>query len=570
MDTPAANGLDMIALVVGLLGGLSIFLYGMNQMTDALKAAAGGGMSTVLSKLTGNRFTAAITGAFVTGVIQSSSVTTVLVVGFISAGLMSLQQSVGVIMGANIGSTVTAQLIAFKITAAALPLITVGFAMLFVSRRDWVRMVGTMVMGLGMIFLGMGLMSKATYPLREFDPFIEAMRSIDRPVLAILASAVFTAIVQSSAATTGIVIVLAGQGFITLEAGIALALGSNIGTCATALLAALGKPRPALQAAVAHIFFNVAGVILWLPLIGLLATIVREISPGHADLEGTARMAAETPRQIANAHTFFNVANTVVFIWFTGPIAALVSRLVPVRPEIAPEVAQPLYLDEVYLETPALAIDRIRLECAHLGELVLTSMDSMGPDRGGRTDPETIAGNIADVTSVHSGIVAYAQDLLRESVSAGEASRVEDLLAVAGHLYSISDTIAVNVRRIAREARERGLTASQETQMLFDELHATVRSAVELAIQAVWEQDRAAAMQVVAMKAEVSEQADRLAARLSERLTAPDPNRIEIYRLESEVIEILKRLYYFAKRVAKIVAKDLAEPELDEERGRAA
>jgi phosphate:Na+ symporter len=475
---------------------------------------------------------------------------------------MSLQQSVGVIMGANIGSTVTAQLIAFKITAVALPLITIGFAMLFASKRDWVRLVGTMFMGLGMIFFGMGLMSDATYPLRDYDPFINAMRSIDKPLLAIIASAAFTAVVQSSAATTGIVIVLAGQGFITLEAGIALALGSNIGTCATAMLAAIGKPRPALQAATAHVLFNVLGVALWLPLIGLLAGIVRDISPAYPDLEGVAQMAKETPRQVANAHTFFNVANTVVFIWFTGPIAALIARLVPLKPEVVPEVARPKYLDAVFLETPALAADRIRLECGHLGELVLGTVDSI--ESRDAAPPEAIAENIDDVTSVYEGIVEYAQDLLRSSLSTAESQRVEDLLGVAGHLFSVADSIAVNGRRIAREARERGLTASDETKAMFREFLAVIREGIEQAIEAVREEDAAAAARVVAMKATVAEHAERLSKRLSERLAAPDPNRIDVYRLESEVIEIYKRLYYFAKRIAKIVAKHLEEPEIEE------
>ena len=560
MDTSVPSQVELVSLGVGLLGGLSLFLFGMTQMTDALKAVAGGGMSAVLGKLTGNRFTAALTGAFVTGVIQSSSVTTVLVVGFISAGLMTLQQSVGVIMGANIGSTVTAQLIAFRITDAALPLITVGFAMLFVSKRDWVRMLGTMIMGLGMIFFGMGVMSDATAPLRTYEPFIETMRSIHRPLLAVLAGAAFTAIVQSSAATTGLVIVLAGQGLITLETGIALAFGSNIGTCATALLASLGKPRSALQAAIAHVLFNVAGVVLWLPLIGVLARAVEAISPSYPELEGAARMAAETPRQVANAHTLFNLANTVLFIWFTGPIARLIEWLLPLKPEVAPKVAKPLYLDAVYLETPALAIDRIKLECGHLGELVLASVDTIEANEVGRRSPEGIAANIGDVKSVYAGILAYAQDLLRRHVSGREAARIDDLLLVAGHLYSISDTIAVNARGIAREARERGLTASAETQRQFDQFFITIRRAIELSIQAVRDEDLQTAERVIAMKAEVVEHSDRLSKRLSERLLAPDPGRIEVYRLESEVIEIFKRLYYFAKRIAKIVASEIEEP----------
>ena len=327
----AAADPDFVNVTVGVLGGLALFLFGIGQMSDALREIAGGRMRYLLSRLTKNRVTGALTGAVVTAIIQSSSVTTVLLVGFISAGLMSLAQSVGVILGANIGSTFTAQVIAFDVTRYALPLITIGFAITFVGRKDRVRRVGSLVMGFGMLFFGMELMGGATAELRSYPPFIDAMREIDNPILAIGLGAFFTAVIQSSAATAGIVIVLASQGLLNLEAGIAIVIGSNIGTCATALLAALGKRREAMQAALVHVIFNVAGALLWVFFIGYLGDIVRLLSPGYDHLQGTARLAAETPRQIANAHTVFNVVNTLLFLPFTVPLAALVQRILPER-----------------------------------------------------------------------------------------------------------------------------------------------------------------------------------------------------------------------------------------------
>jgi phosphate:Na+ symporter len=289
-------------------------------------------MKGILAKLTVNRFMGVGTGALVTAVIQSSSVTTVLVVGFISAGLMSLSQSVGVIMGANIGTTITAQIVAFKITKAALGMIAVGFAMLFIAKNDRTKHYGEMLMGLGMVFFGMHVMSEAMEPLRSYQPFLDLMKTMDNPLVGVLIATAFTALIQSSSASTGIVIVMASQGFISLQAGIALAFGANIGTCATALLAVIGKPREAVRAALVHLFFNVCGVLIWLPFIGFIANLVTAISPSYPDLSGAARLAAETPRQIANAHTFFNVANTLIFIWFTTQIARLVEWLVPDKP----------------------------------------------------------------------------------------------------------------------------------------------------------------------------------------------------------------------------------------------
>lgn len=255
--------LDWWQLIVSVGAGLAIFLYGLLLLTDGLKRAAGSTMKRILGRMTSNRFKGALAGAFITSVIQSSSVTTVLVAGFISAGLMGLTESVGVIMGANIGTTITAQIVAFKVTKAALVLIAIGgigFVFSSVQKRKNIFLIS---LALGFIFFGMTLMSDGTAPLRTYAPFIDFMQWIESPLLGILAGALFTAIVQSSSATTAIVIVLATQGLVTLEGGIALAFGANVGTCVTAFLASLGNPVDAKRAALVHVMFNVAGVLIW-------------------------------------------------------------------------------------------------------------------------------------------------------------------------------------------------------------------------------------------------------------------------------------------------------------------
>jgi phosphate:Na+ symporter len=543
--------LSLGPLLMGLFGGLAIFLFGMEQMTDALKSVAGAGMSKVLGTLTKNRFTAAITGAFVTAVIQSSSVTTVLVVGFISAGLMSVQQSIGVIMGANIGTTVTAQIIAFKITKYALALVAIGFAATFFSkRRTWTRY-GAMVMGLGMIFLGMAIMSEATTPLRDYDPFIELMGRMSSPLLGILVAAVFTALVQSSSATTGIVIVLASQGFITLDAGIALAFGANIGTCVTAALAALGKPREATQAAVAHLLFNLLGVAIWLPFIAPLADAVVAISPARADLEGTARLAAETPRQIANAHTIFNVANTVIFIWFTGPMARLVIRLLPPRPAVVPRVARPKFIQDVYLETPALALDRARLEIARLGRHAIELSADAGPVVRSGTDEQLdgIVDRAHDNQLLYDAITRYVRKLSSGPLSPAETRRLSALTAIAAHVQHIAETIAVNQVAVGRERLDRNVTFGEETVERVRALGTRVREAIDLAIKAL--EDPTLAPRVVEMKSDIQTLVAEVVEHLAQRLVSDDPHRSVLYRLETQAVEILQREYYFAKRIAK-------------------
>jgi phosphate:Na+ symporter len=244
-------------MTIKLLGGLALFLYGMEKMTDGLKAAAGKQMNTLLAKLTGNPILGAITGAIVTAVIQSSSVTTVLVVGFVSAGLMTLVQSVGVIFGANVGTTITAQIVAFNTTALAYPLIAIGFVMTFVWKQGVARHYGAMLMGLGLIFYGMAAMGSAMSPLRTHEGFAELLQSLQNPILGMLAGAVFTALVQSSSATIGLAVVMATQGLLSLPAGIAILFGAKIGTGITAVLAAIGKPQDAKRAAAVHVLFNV-------------------------------------------------------------------------------------------------------------------------------------------------------------------------------------------------------------------------------------------------------------------------------------------------------------------------
>ena len=374
-----ATSIDWFKLVMGLFGGLALFLFGIDQMSNGLKAVAGERMATMLGGMTRNRFIGAITGAFVTAVLNSSSVTTVLVVGFITAGIMSLTQSIGVIMGANIGSTMTAQIVAFNVTQYAMLPIAIGFGMIFFGKTEKMKHGGAMLFGLGLLFGGMGVMSDSMYPLRSYPPFLELMTKLENPILGILAGAIFTGLVQSSAATTGIAIVMASEGLMSLPAGIGLALGANIGTCVTAILAALGKPVAARRAAAAHIVFNIVGVLIWWPFIDQLAQLATMISPSNPELSGGAKMAAEVPRQIANAHTIFNVANTLLFISFTGTLAKLVERMVPDRKVVSKAIIEPKYLSEELLYSPTLALDAARFEGHRMSEIALDMVQNLGP-----------------------------------------------------------------------------------------------------------------------------------------------------------------------------------------------
>jgi phosphate:Na+ symporter len=549
------------AMSVSLFGGLALFLHGMDKMAEALKAVAGEQMKDILAKLTANRFMGALTGAFVTAVINSSSVTTVLVVGFISAGLMTLSQSVGVIMGANIGSTVTAQLIAFQIKEAALLMIGIGFIMEFAFKQEAIRHYGGILMGLGLVFFGMTVMSDAMGPLRSYQPFLDFMRTLENPAVGILAAALFTGLIQSSAAAMGIAIVMASQGFITLPTGIALALGANIGTCVTAILASIGKPRDALRAALVHVIFNVCGVLLWVGFIGQLAALAASISPTYPALSGSARLAAEVPRQIANAHTLFNVANTLIFIGLTGQFARLVQWLVPEKPP-GPEalMVRAKYLDDALFSTPSLALDRVRMEVLHMGECVQRMMVRIMPAilSGNHQTLREIELMDNDVDNLHAQIITYLGNISRLSLTETQNRTLMHLMEAVNDLENIGDTIETNLVVLGRERIAEDVSISQPTREVLMGLHRAVTQSVSSAVQAVSQNNEMAARTVTSMKQEIQRIADSAAVHEAQRLVAKEPKRIPAYAIEIDIIEKLKRIYYFAKRMAKTV-------ELDEE-----
>ena len=547
--------LELGVIITQLGGGLALFLYGMRRMTESLKTVAGSGMKTLLARLTTNRFSAAFAGAVITAVIQSSSVTTVLIVGFISAGLLTLSQSIGVILGANVGTTVTAQIIAFQVYKYGLLMIAAGFFTEVLARRERVRQWGTALMGLGLIFFGMELMSIATGPVRGWSPFIELMQNMRNPLLAVAMGAIFTAIVQSSSATTGIVIVLASQGLISLESGIGLIFGANIGTCVTAIISSLGRPREALQAAWTHVIFNVLGVLLWLFFIPQFADLVRTISPVTESLQGLERVAADTPRQIANAHTIFNIANLFLFIWFTGPLARLVERLVPIPP--APVGIQPKYLDELYLEQPALALDQVRRELVRLGTLVKSMIDRSLEAVIAGSEDEAAALSRADdnVDRLYEEVIRYLGKLSQVALINPQPQRLHDYVGIANYLENIGDVVEKDLLAVAGKRIRKQLVISGSTMTELRALAEEVRKAFDLALRAVETGDPDDALEVLESKKAVAALAEEASRHIADRLVVDEPNRLENFQVETEIIETYKRFNSLTRRIAKLAVE---------------
>jgi phosphate:Na+ symporter len=560
MTASAAAELEIFPVVMGLFGGLALFLYGLDQMTAALKAVAGDRLRTILGRLTTNRFTGLATGTLVTAVIQSSSVTTVLVVSFISSGVMTLSQSVGVIMGANIGTTVTAQIVAFKVTRLALLMVALGFGVTLITRRESLQHHGKGTLGLGLVFLGMTVMGEAMAPLRDYPPFLAWMLEMERPLFGVLAGALFTALVQSSSATTGVVIAMASQGIINLPAGIALILGSNVGTCVTAMLAGIGRPREAQRAAVVHLLFNVLGLLIWVAFIPELAAAVVRLSPGAPELAGVARLAAETPRQIANAHTLFNVANALLLLPAAGGLARLATWLVPDRPRGLEAAVRARYLDEALLAAPSMALQMVRRELVRLGTEVQGMLGAVLPAMlsGSLVSLRSVERMDATVDQLHEHIIEYLGRISRLGLTQSQTRELMHLMSVANWLENIGDVIETDLVSRGRERIEGLIRVSPQTRHVIQEFHGQVSRALADAIAALETGDVALAEGVVTMKPEIQRLAERAARHQAERLLAPESDRLQAYGIETDMLENLRRIFHFAKRIAHGVI-DLAD-----------
>ncbi|MCP5229813.1 Na/Pi cotransporter family protein [Accumulibacter sp.] len=552
----AAQSPDWVQLFLGLFGGLALFLGGLQLLSEGMKKAAGQALKTVLAKLTTNRFSGALTGAFVTGVLNSSTVTTLLVVGFISAGFMTLAQSVGVIMGANIGSTVTAQLLAFNLSAYSLGPVAIGFFMMFSAKREKVKYYGMMIMGIGLVFYGMGLMSSGMTPLRSYEPFLQILKGLENPLAGIAAGALFTAIVQSSAATVGIAIAMASEGLLALPAGIALALGANIGTAATTAFMGIlsSKSAEATRASVVHVAFNVLGTLIWLPVIWLLVDLSVWVSPASPELQGAARAAAEVPRQIANANTLFNVLNTVLFIGFTGWFAKMAERVVPDRELPEGVIVQVQYLDDGALQAPSVALQAVRLELGRVGEITIGMLRDIGPALRDRdlARIEDIARRDDEVDILEAEIFRYLGKIRVGHMTEQESAEMQQLMVATDNIENLADVMETDMVALARKLVNVRSTTEGETQTILIELYESTLKSVELAVKAIRDNDQRAAESVMIMKDTVRDQSERLLERKATRLVADDPDYLDLVRLQMSFVDQMRRIYTLAKRIAKV------------------
>lgn len=457
-------------IIFGVIGGLGLFIYGIWEMSEGLHKASGERMRKILHNLTGSSIKGVLVGTGITSLIQSSSATTVMVVGFVNAGLMTLIQALGVIFGANIGTTITAQLIAFKLTDYALPIIGVGMFTILLAKKKTHKYLGEFLLGFGILFLGLSILTNVMKPLGQYPWFNNAFVTFSKnPILGILASAAVTAILQSSSVTTGMVLGLAMANLIDLRAALPLILGCNIGTCVTTLIASIGTNVSAKRASLAHIVFNVIGVVIFLPFLGFFQNIVSHTS-------------SNLPRQIANAHTFFNVINTIIFLPFVKVYANLLTKIIKGKEEEEIEYL-PKYLERHLLNTPPIAIEAAIKEIVRtLGltqRMVNLAMESFF--KNDSKSLEKITRREEAVDSLREAITNYLVEIMQQELSQEESRKIPPLIHAINDVERIGDH-AENLRDLTEQKIDNRMpfssAALEELRKMYEDIDKMVKCSI--------------------------------------------------------------------------------------------
>lgn len=459
-------------LIFSIFGGLGLFIYGIHLMGEGLQNAAGDRMRRMLKALTRNTFSGTVVGAGITAIVQSSSATTVMVVGFVNAGLMNLTQAIGVIFGANIGTTITAQIVAFKLKHYALPAIAIGAVFYLFSKKRFVKFLGLFFLGFGMLFLGLKIMTSMIKPFADSPAVIDVfVRFSHNPVLGIITGALVTAMFQSSSVTTGMIITLATLGLLDLQASIPLIFGCNIGTCVTAMLASLGTTISARRAALAHVLFNVMVTILFLPTIGFYHKII-------------AVTSGDLARQVANAHTIFNIAGTLILVPFAGIFAKVVTRVLPGKDIVVD--TEPQFLEKHLLFTPIVAFEAAMKEVKRMAEMT-KEMISDAMDGFLNSDIKALAfvkKKEKATDRLQEAITNYLMEIMQKEISPAIANKIPSLLHSVNDIERVGDH-SENLMELAERKITTNLPFSDEAIVELKRMHKLVNEMADATIECV-------------------------------------------------------------------------------------
>lgn len=532
-------------MLIGVLGGMALFLYGMNLMGTGLQKAAGEKMKRLIEVLTNNRFMGVLVGALVTMLVQSSSATTVMVVGFVNAGIMTLTQSIGVIMGANIGTTITAQLIAFKLTDVAPFVIAIGVLIWLVSSKKKHKEIAEIFIGFGILFLGMGMMSEAMAPLKDNEAFRNIMANLKNPFLGILGGFAITAIVQSSSATTGMLLALASAGLVSdVGSVLPILFGQNIGTCVTAMISSIGASKTAKRAAFMHLTFNVLGTAVFMILLFLfpITTWLTSSAPG------------DIPRQIANAHSAFNIVNTVLLFPFANWIVALAEKVIRGKDE---NIEGLKYIDARIIETPSIAVVMASKEVLRMGKIVNESLkrSKNAVINLDEKDIEYVLTKEKYINSLEREIIQYISQLINAPLTDHQHVVVTTLLNAVNDMERVADH-AENIVELAQYRIDNKVKISQSALDELENMFNDVEKAYTTSLKAFKLADLATAEEVF----EYEDSIDRLEKayrsnhikRLNEKSCSPTAGIVFL-----DTISNLERVGDHSSNIAEAVLEGL-------------
>jgi len=555
----------MKMIIFQSLGGLGLFLFGMKIMSEGLQKVAGNKMRKILGIVSNNRFVGCGMGALVTSVIQSSSATTVMLVGFVDAGLMSFIQATGVVLGANIGTTVTAQLIAFKITAYALPAIAAGVLLkFFLGRRKWIY-VGDVLLGFGLIFFGLATMQDGFAPLKDHPSFValftrfnaDDMLSIS---LCILVGTIMTMILQSSSATIGVTMALASQGLLNFEASAALILGDNIGTTITAQLASIGASVNARRTARAHAIFNVLGVLLIITFFPLFLKMVVWITGHMMDIGPPDLLVhGEHPnigRYIANAHTFFNVISAIFFLVFLHYLVKVTCWLVPEKKEAQTidELRRIKYIHSKYIATPSVAIVQARAEVVRMGEAVQLMYNDVVHSLRDRKLKDLSKWRQREdiIDSLQKEITQFLTNVMQKRVSPEESKEIASLMRMANNLERAGDGVE-NIAQLIEELHGQNLHLSEGGMHDYELISAEVEKFLNLIVIAIQKEDMGVMVQAQKHEDEIDcmreDMRGNYIMRLQSGMCTVDPGLILV-----DMLTAFEKIGDFCYNVAQAVA----------------
>ncbi|MDB8791846.1 Na/Pi cotransporter family protein [Romboutsia sp. 1001216sp1] len=506
-------------ILISLIGGLGLFLYGMTLMGNGLQKAAGEKLKKIVELLTSNVLLGVLVGAGVTAIIQSSSATTVMVVGFVNAGIMTLSQAIGVIMGANIGTTITAQLVSFNLEGLAPITLGIGIALYLFSSKSKTKNIAEILLGFGILFTGMEFMKDAVSPLAEYKGFTDALVNFGhRPLLGVLLGLIITGVVQSSSASMGMLIALASQGIIPLQSALPILYGDNIGTCVTSLLSSIGANKNAKRAAIMHLLFNILGTLMFLLILNKpIVAVVTRINP------------TDVARQIANAHTLFNIVTVIILLPFSKYIVKLAMKIVPQTEE---EKEVKTYLDERMLETPSIAFANTLKETnkmAKVTNLCLNSSMSAFLNKSKKDVEETFKIE-KDINDYQRNILNYLLKLSKTSLTGNSVEEVDNLFNTINDLERIGDH-SENIAELAEIAIDKDVSISNDGQKEIEEMFEKVKKNYEDALILINKKDKKIAERIIKTEEEVDNIEKSIRAN-------------HIYRLNNNTCEIDSGILY--------------------------